>query len=343
MPRVLRVLTDTAGSTILGGGGPNTDQNNVSVIGDQVAGHGQSPHSNPTMVQGSSNVKSWNIGVCRSGDLASCGHTGTPGSPNVYANESGNSGDPVIDAMEEGDQELYFRPAARLSNSSPQVDSPPLPTPSFGDAIDQIPEKKPTPKTNANGSEEIIKAMNRAGITDPCMRAQIYAQSAHESGGFTKREEGLNYSATRLQEVWPSRYNAGNVANYANNPEAVANKSYGGRMGNGPESSGDGYKYRGRGFIQLTGKSNYASASRALGVDFVNNPDAAAQDPYASDLAVWYCTKHRPLTQPCDVLHSSKQINGSYSRPPHGLADRNSRYNAAINDTNITTYDPKNI
>ncbi len=253
----------------------------------------------------------------------------------------------------EGYAELNQRPAANivpaaakpsLPNASGQATPTPPPGASPpGEEIPQdsteIPPTPPPPGTEGDGFQEIIKSMNRVGITDECMRAQITAQVAHESDNFTRRFEGLNYSAKRLPQVWPNRFNAGNADEYAGNPEKLANRVYADRMGNGPESSGDGFKYRGRGFIQLTGKSNYIGASRALGFDFVNNPDAAAQDPYAADLAVWYCTRFRPLTKPCDVVDSTRKINGGTI----GLADRQAKFNKYRNDPTVTTFDANNV
>lgn len=239
----------------------------------------------------------------------------------------------VARASPVGDADLAQRPAARIAGD-PVVDRAPEPTPT------DIPTEQPrTTGVSPMSSNEMIRAMNRAGLRDGVLRAQIMAQTAHESGNFRFREENLNYSAEALIRVWPNRYNQSNVARYARNPQAIAEKSYGGRMGNGPEGSGDGFKYRGRGFIQLTGKSNYIQASRALGVDFVNNPDAAAQDPYAADLAVWYCTRFRPLTNPSDVRASTQIINGGQN----GYEDRLRKFEQYKNDPAVTNYDPNNV
>ena len=126
------------------------------------------------------------------------------------------------------------------------------------------------------------KVLDRFGISDTPLRvAHFMAQILHESGAFTIQFENLNYSAERLPKVWPSRFMPKgrlDPAAYAHNPEKLANEVYGGRMGN--DAPGDGFKYRGRGLLQLTGKDSYAGAatilrqSNAEAPDFVANPDA---------------------------------------------------------------------
>lgn len=194
--------------------------------------------------------------------------------------------------------------------------------------------------STAPGSEEdrMIRALNRAGIKDPCMRRQIMAQTAHESQGFTRRVENLNYSSVdRLQTVFPRYFRNNPTANrFVNNPEALANRVYGGRLGNGPEASGDGYRYRGRGYIQLTGRSNYRAASRDLGVDFEGNPDLAADDAHVAELAIWYTTRANPLRSPCDVVRSTQQINGGQN----GIDDRRQRYERYGSNPAVMNFDP---
>ena len=121
----------------------------------------------------------------------------------------------------------------------------------------------------------------------PIQMAHFLGQLAHESQDFTKVYENLNYSAQRLLEVFPKYFNKSNVNNYARNPQKIANKVYANRMGNGDEKSGDGWKYRGRGYIQLTGKSNYSSFSKFIGEDCVANPDLV-ETKYAYDSAIWF-------------------------------------------------------
>tara|TARA_Y100001951_G_scaffold88698_2_gene80471 strand:- start:9375 stop:10112 length:738 start_codon:yes stop_codon:yes gene_type:complete len=112
--------------------------------------------------------------------------------------------------------------------------------------------------------------------------AEFIAQIANETGGFRRWSENLNYSAKRMTQVWPGRFpTIASAQPYERNPEALANKTYGGRMGN--TQPGDGWKYRGRGALQLTGRNNYTLYGRLTGVDLVNKPELA-EDPYYSTI-----------------------------------------------------------
>lgn len=138
--------------------------------------------------------------------------------------------------------------------------------------------------------DEMIKAMDAGGITDVKSKAALMASVDNETGGFTRDSENLNYSAKGLLKTFPKYYKTEEAARAdANNPEAIANKVYGGRMGN--KDAGDGWKYRGRGNLQLTGKSNYEDMSKRLGVDFVNNPELAADPKYSAQIAVEFWKK----------------------------------------------------
>ena len=158
-------------------------------------------------------------------------------------------------------------------------------------------------------------------------QACFIGQCQHESANFTKLEEGLNYSATRLMAVWPSRFPSLDVANqYANNPEKIANKVYGGRMGN--VEDGDGWKYHGRGLIQLTGKDNYANCGSGLGVDLVGDPDRLLDPQYAALSAGWFWNKKglNALADTQDYDTMTKRINGGLI----GLDDRKAKIAKAI-------------
>lgn len=159
-------------------------------------------------------------------------------------------------------------------------------------------------------------------------KAMFIAQCDHETGGFTKFSEGLNYSAERLNVVFPKYFKNANVSaeGYHRQPQKIANRVYANRMGNGDEASGDGYKYRGRGLIQLTGKNNYAMASKRTGLDLLDNPDQVATDPEVSvqaSLAWWENAKEtdkrfKPAVENGDVVTATKVINGG----TNGLAHR---------------------
>lgn len=137
-------------------------------------------------------------------------------------------------------------------------------------------------------------------INSPQRMAAFLAQIAHESRNLQSLEENLRYSAKRLREVWPKRFpDAATAQAYAGNPEKLANRVYAGRLGNGDEASGDGWTYRGRGLIQLTGRSNYASCTTALGVDLIRYPDRLLEPDTAARSAAWFWSS-RGLNQLAD-------------------------------------------
>lgn len=150
-------------------------------------------------------------------------------------------------------------------------------------------------------------------INTPLRQAHFLAQVAHESGGFKFVKENLNYSAKALYAVFRKYFPNLDTANaYARQPEKIANKVYANRLGNGSEASGEGWKYRGRGLIQLTGKSNYNSFSSSAGIDAVANPDLVATPEYALASACWYW-KSRNINQYADAddIHMvTKRVNG---------------------------------
>ena len=172
-------------------------------------------------------------------------------------------------------------------------------------------------------------AMLRFGINTPQRAAAFIGQCAHESGNFTALSENLNYKAESLMRVWPRHFPTPEVAaQYHRQPEKIANRAYANRMGNGPEASGDGWKYRGRGLIQLTGKDNYRLASDALSVDLVATPDLVTQPDMAALTAAWFWNKNRlnDLADKGDTVAISKRINGG----THGLDDRLQRTSTAL-------------
>jgi putative chitinase len=173
--------------------------------------------------------------------------------------------------------------------------------------------------------EQWVDALNetfqRFGIVTPAQQASFIGQCGHECGNFKVLEENLNYRAETLMKLWKSRFPTIEVANeYARNPKKIANKVYASRMGNRDESSGDGYRFRGRGCIQLTGHANYYHAGIACGEDFVINPDLVATPRYAAMTAGWFWNTHK-LNQYADArdyVTMTKKINGGTI----GLADR---------------------
>jgi putative chitinase len=153
--------------------------------------------------------------------------------------------------------------------------------------------------------------------------AHFIGQIAHESGNFTSTTENLNYSTAGLLATFGKYFKStAETVGYARNPEKIANKVYANRYGNGPESSGDGYKFRGRSGLQLTFKANYEAFGASIGVDLVQNPDLVA-DKYFFEAGKWFFdTKNIwELTSKVNndsIKAVSKVVNGGYN----GLADR---------------------
>jgi putative chitinase len=164
-------------------------------------------------------------------------------------------------------------------------------------------------------------------ITNVLRLTHFLAQCAHESGNWRAVSENLGYSAAQLPKMWPSYFNASNAAQYAYKPEMIANRAYGGRMGNGPESSGDGWKFRGRGYIQLTGKQNYTLFDKFVDDDILSFPELVAQKYPLMSAAFFFNVNN--LWTICDkgagddvVTSVTKRVNGG----THGLEDRLSKF-----------------
>jgi putative chitinase len=160
----------------------------------------------------------------------------------------------------------------------------------------------------------------------PARAAHFFAQTAHESGGFKTFSENLNYSAKGLRGVFGKYFPTDALARaYERKPEKIANRVYANRMGNGPEASGDGWKYRGRGALQLTGKDNYRAFGKYIGreEEVLDNPDLVAGE-LCFESALWFFDRNK-LWSICDqgtgegaILALTKRINGG----THGLDDR---------------------
>lgn len=175
--------------------------------------------------------------------------------------------------------------------------------------------------------EPLTNTFSKFEINTPKRQAAFIGQCGHESNNFQTLEENLHYSANALMRVWPSRFPDNDVAEkYANKPEKIANKVYSGRMGN--TEDGDGWKYHGRGLIQLTGKDNYTRCGEALGIDLVNSPDLLLEPEFAAASAGWFWRKHglNQLADLGDWVAITKRINGGI----HGIDDRVARTNKAL-------------
>ena len=192
----------------------------------------------------------------------------------------------------------------------------------------------------------VQNAMARFGVETERQVAAWLAQTAHESGGYTMLVENLNYRAATMATCWPARFGVKNpdgtwakdakgarVPNkfalaLERKPEMIANVVYSSRMGNGPVESGEGWKYRGRGLKQLTGKENYTRCSKALELDLVADPDLLLQPQGAALSAAWFWATNKcgPLADAGDFVGLTKRINGGTI----GLPDREKRYTAVL-------------
>ena len=179
---------------------------------------------------------------------------------------------------------------------------------------------------------QIPETAKKFNITNPLRLAHFLAQCGHESGGFKSVSENLNYSADGLKKIF-GKYFPGNLnESYAKQPEKIASRVYGSRMGNGDESTGEGFKFRGRGYIQLTGKQNYTNFAKFIGEDTVSNPDlVATKYPLAS--AAFFFDSNK-LWSICDkgsdvatVTAVTKRVNGGTI----GLPDRIKHFNEYYN------------
>ena len=166
-------------------------------------------------------------------------------------------------------------------------------------------------------------------IDTPQRVAAFIAQSAHESGNFTALHENLNYRAVTLRKVFPKYFTTDDMAaQYAGKPELIANRVYGGRMGNGPEESGDGFRYCGRGLIQLTGKSNYQAFAESIETPVEQIPEFLATFEGAIQSACWFWESNNlnQYADSGDILTMTKRINGGTI----GLEDRQKHYTHAL-------------
>ena len=190
-------------------------------------------------------------------------------------------------------------------------------------SLKSLQERAGVAADGAFGPGTMKAAMTLLKLT-PIRASHFFAQTAHETGGFKAFAENLNYSAQGLQGIFGKYFPGTLEESYARNPEKIANRVYADRMGNGAEASGDGWKYRGRGALQLTGKSNYKAFSEYLGKpEIMDTPDLVATT-YAFDSAMFFFDKNK-LWSICDkgvndasILELTKRINGG----THGLEDR---------------------
>jgi len=200
--------------------------------------------------------------------------------------------------------------------------------------------------------DAVAAACKEFDINNPQRIAGFLSQCAHESGGFERLQENLNYSAEGMAGIWPNRFavqepdpkragktkpkkdaNSKNIPNkfalaLHRKPEMIANVVYSNRMGNGSIESGEGWLYRGRGLKQLTGKDNHRACSAGLGVDLVANPDLLLEPVYAARSAAWFwsANKCNSFADSGDVEGLTKRINGGLI----GIEDRKKRFASAV-------------
>jgi putative chitinase len=176
------------------------------------------------------------------------------------------------------------------------------------------------------------KSMPEYGITTLARRASFMAQIAHESGQLSRVLESLHYrQSSRLMEVWPKRFRTVEATlPYLQNAEALGNLVYADRMGNGDVASGDGFRFRGRGLIQTTGRANYADCGKALGIDLLAQPELLETPEYAVRSACWFWLARglNALADAGDQGAVTERVNGG----KHGLAERLAFFRTALQE-----------
>ena len=178
------------------------------------------------------------------------------------------------------------------------------------------------------------ETFDRFGISTPVQQASWIGQCGHECGNFKILEENLNYRAATLLKLFPRTpkrawgFTPEEAVAYERQPQRIANRIYGNRMGNRDEASGDGFRFRGSGFLQLTGHSNFYHAGQALGEDFVMQPELVRTPKYAAMTAGWFWQTHKlnQFADSRDFLMMTKKINGGTI----GLDDRIKHINHAL-------------
>jgi putative chitinase len=192
-----------------------------------------------------------------------------------------------------------------------------------------------TPAVSAAALPGLQTACDKYAINTPLRAAAFLANVGVESAQLTATVENLNYRADRLLAVFPSHFTQAEAQQYAGKPEAIANRAYASRMGNGDEASGDGWKYRGRGYIQLTGRFNYSQAAAGLGLDLLNHPELLETPAGAATSAAYFWNKNAlnrfaDLNQ-CDRVCKAINLGNAMSKNiPAGYTTRLARYNAAL-------------
>lgn len=175
----------------------------------------------------------------------------------------------------------------------------------------------------------MLSAMKCHGVSTKLRQAAFLAQAGHESDGFHILSENMNYNADRLLEIFPKHFTLAQAGAYARNPEQIANRVYANRMGNGDEASGDGWKFRGGGIFQLTGRNDYRAFGQFQGLDFEAEPDRVRVPGWVAAMSAgweWERSKMNALADLGNIDAVSKRLNGG----SNGLDDRRRRYAVAL-------------
>jgi putative chitinase len=195
--------------------------------------------------------------------------------------------------------------------------------------VDQLHQMIPGNAYVEHWHQALAQACPDYDIITPQRLAAFLAQCAHESGNFRFITENLNYTAASLMKVWPRYFPSMDIAQqYAHHPEMIANRAYAGRMGNGPEESGDGWKFCGRGLIQITGRNNYQAFADSIESSIDDLPHYLATFEGAVQSACWFWEAHElnALADVGNIEKITRIINGGTL----GLEDRAARYNHAL-------------
>ena len=179
-------------------------------------------------------------------------------------------------------------------------------------------------------SQKYKSLLNNYGINTKLRLAHFFAQIEHESG-LKPISENLNYSSIGLRNTFPTHFTELEALHYHRKPEQIANRAYANRMGNGNEASGEGWKFRGRGFIQITGKNNYTLLSKDTRIDYLNNPDLLLNEADAMISALWYWSKNdlNKFADKDDIITITKRINGGLN----GIEHRKELFEKYMNKT----------
>jgi putative chitinase len=183
----------------------------------------------------------------------------------------------------------------------------------------------PNAATTPMNLDEIVEGLNASAMLNTVPRmAGFLAQAAHESGQLRQVRENLNYSAEGLLRTFGKYFTPELAAQYARKPEKIGSRVYANRMGNGPEITGEGFKYRGRGFFQITGKENYTVCGASLGLDLLANPELLERTKPALASALWFWNTRNlnRYADANDIRGMTKAINGGYN----GLDERTHYY-----------------